>query len=46
MGDDKGDNLDMNNTEKRELAFSKVVLLLLVTIGIFTVIWLGWFASK
>ncbi|HEY5667710.1 MAG TPA: hypothetical protein VIR03_00945 [Candidatus Saccharimonadales bacterium] len=44
MTDDKGD-LKMNETEKRELALSEVVVLILSIIGMGVVIWLGWFAG-
>lgn len=43
MGEDDKD-IPMNETEKRELALSEVILILLAIIGVCAVIWLGWFA--
>jgi hypothetical protein len=34
---------DMNDREKRELALSKVLLVILAVIGIGIIIYLGWF---
>lgn len=45
MGDDEGNDSQIDDTEKRKLAFSEIVLLVLAFIGVLTVIWLGWFAK-
>lgn len=39
------DDESMNEKEKRELAFSKIILIVLAVIGIAAVIWLGWIRS-
>lgn len=44
MNKDDSD-IRMNETEKRELVLSKVILFLLSLAGLGLVIWLGWFAS-
>jgi flagellar basal body-associated protein FliL len=36
---------DMNETEKKELALSKIVLIILAVLGLGVVVWLGWFAA-
>ena len=38
MGED-----EMNEKEEKELALSKIVLLILAAIGLAAVVWLGWF---
>jgi hypothetical protein len=40
-----GEDDEMNETEKKELALSKIVLLILSFIGVAVIIWLGWFMS-
>jgi hypothetical protein len=40
-----GEDTDMNEKEKKELALSKIVVILLALLGLGAVVWLGWFAS-
>jgi hypothetical protein len=40
-----GEDDEMNETEKKELALSKIVLIILAVLGIGVVVWLGWFKS-
>jgi hypothetical protein len=39
------DEEDMNETEKKELAFSKIILIILAVLGLGIVVWLGWFGA-
>ena len=35
----------MNEKEEKELALSKIVLILLVIIGLLAVVWFGWLST-
>ena len=37
-----GENIEMNQTEKKELALSKIVLVTLTLVGLAIIIWLAW----
>jgi len=40
-----GEDDEMNETEKKELALSKIVLIILAVAGVAAVVWFGWFAA-